>query len=299
MKLKLFLTFFVLCAMVIPFAGCASGSVVVANVSNLTSNGDYLDDQYTHTVSVKKVNVLAEFGITQKEWDSQYYGLELYSAFSSGNAYASEGEVRRRANDAIGIVAKSKKAHYSCLFGKNSSSKTSTLSTTRYQDTNLYGSNGRKIGTVSSPTTEYYDVTKHSFECYVVFFDEEDLIPFLRNSFESVNVYENYIFDEKNIDTDAFIFDATAVSGKFKDNIVFKSQTNEKYLQFDLYARKTTEEAWEKIGSAFLKEYDDWQFVDTELPVQKYRYFAVISQNGKKYNYTPIKQSNDLYIVVR
>lgn len=164
-------------------------SCVSANVSYLQENGNYLDDGFTHTVSVKKLNVLNEFGITQKEWDSCFEGLPIYRAFSSGNAYASRAEVEQRAYDAIEIVGKNKKTKYVAIMGKNTDVSKSISSYTTYNNSTIYGNNGYRA-TVSTPQTNYYDVVKYCFDCYVIFFDQEEEISLIRNIFGNINVYE-------------------------------------------------------------------------------------------------------------
>ena len=164
-------------------------SCVSADVSYLQENGNYLDDGFTHTVSVKKLNVLNEFGITQKEWDSCFEGIPIYRAFSAGNAYASRAEVEQRAYDAINIVGKNKMSNYVAIIGKNTDVYKSVSSYTTYNNSTIYGNNGYRA-TVSTPQTNYYDVVKYCFDCYVIFFNNEEEISLIRNIFGSINVYE-------------------------------------------------------------------------------------------------------------
>lgn len=179
---KLFLTFVIIASILLT-------SCISASDSYLQSNGNYLDEGYTHTISVKKLNILNEFGITQQEWNSCFKGLPIYRAYSAGNAYASRAEVEQRAYDAIKIVAKNRKAQYAALIGKNTNIQKSISSYTTYVNSQFYGNDGYRA-TISTPQKRYYDVEKYCFDCYVIFFDSADKIPIIRDVFGNINVYE-------------------------------------------------------------------------------------------------------------
>jgi hypothetical protein len=179
---KLFYLFVLLTSIL--FASCIS-----ASSSNLLGNGDYLDDGITHTISVRKLNVLYEFGITQEEWNSCLKGLSIYHAFSSGNAYASRAEVEKRAYDAIEVVAKDHYSKYAAIIGKNTDVHQYINSYTTYVNSQVYGSNGYRA-TISTPQRNYYNVEKCTFECYVIFFDSESKIKTIRDVFGNINIIQ-------------------------------------------------------------------------------------------------------------
>ena len=113
-----------------------------------------------------------------------------------------------------------------------------------------------------------------------------------------------FLLSEGTVDNSAFIFDIENIHGNirgnFKENVRFQSQTNDEKIAFDLYARKSEDDNWQKVASAYLKKFKD---TDTQIPaftdsMEKYRYFAVVAQNGKQYRYVVKKENNDLYITV-
>jgi hypothetical protein len=166
-------------------------SCVTASNEYIQADGNYIDSGFTHTVSVIKINVLNEFGITQKEWNACFERAEIYKAFSSGNAYASRSEVEHRAFEAIKIVASNNNLKFYALISKNTDVSQSIGSYTTYKNSNIYGNNGY-IATVSTPSTQYYDINKYSFSCYVMYFDDENEIDTIRNIFGAVNIFENF-----------------------------------------------------------------------------------------------------------
>ncbi|MBQ3825980.1 MAG: caspase family protein, partial [Spirochaetaceae bacterium] len=108
-----------------------------------------------------------------------------------------------------------------------------------------------------------------------------------------------FLLSEETVDSRAFQFDATAVQGKFKDNVRFFSEIADRNVGFDLYAKKADDEPWQKVGVSFLKNFGDTDFCDSALAnVAQYRYFAVLPHNKHDYRYSLSKKHNDLYITV-
>lgn len=110
-----------------------------------------------------------------------------------------------------------------------------------------------------------------------------------------------HLLSEETIDSNAEVLDAATVPGKFKDNVRFISQISDTNACFDLYARKSGAEPWQKVGCALLKKREDTDFVKSALvePVSSYSQFTVLAHNGKSYTYKLSKSSNDLYITVQ
>lgn len=110
-----------------------------------------------------------------------------------------------------------------------------------------------------------------------------------------------YVISEETIDDSAFVVDTLSVPGKFKDNVKIKNMSADSDMGFDVYARKTESDAWQKVGTAFVKGAGDEDFVWSALPdnVANYRYIAVLAHNGNTYAYEASKKHNDLYITVR
>ncbi len=110
-----------------------------------------------------------------------------------------------------------------------------------------------------------------------------------------------YVISNETVDDSAFLVDTLAVPGKFKDNVKIKNMSADSRMGFDVYARKTEADAWQKAGTAFVKSAGDEDSVWSILPddVANYRYIAVLAHNGKSYAYEASKKNNDLYITVR
>lgn len=110
-----------------------------------------------------------------------------------------------------------------------------------------------------------------------------------------------YVISKETVDDSAFVVDTLSVPGKFKDNVKVKNMSEDSNMGFDVYARKTEADAWQKVGTAFVKSAGDEDFVWSILPddVANYRFIAVLAHNGKTYAYEASKKNNDLYITVR
>lgn len=105
---------------------------------------------------------------------------------------------------------------------------------------------------------------------------------------------------EKEIET-AFIIDSDNIKGKFYEEIEFVNLTDDYGISFVVYASDYKDKGWKKAGGVILQEYNDSE--DLESPIEKtlhnFRYFAVVSKNGKNYNFEARKQKGDLVIFVR
>ncbi|MCH5295971.1 MAG: hypothetical protein J1F14_08760 [Treponema sp.] len=110
-----------------------------------------------------------------------------------------------------------------------------------------------------------------------------------------------YVISEETIDGGTFVIDANSVSGKFEDNMKIMNMSKDSGIGFDVYARKTENDGWQKAGTAFVKSAGDTDTVESILPesMAAYRYFALLPHNGASYNYHAEKKNNDLYILVQ
>ncbi|WP_298534575.1 hypothetical protein [uncultured Treponema sp.] len=95
------------------------------------------------------------------------------------------------------------------------------------------------------------------------------------------------------------IIDASAVSGKFKDNIVIISKISESSPSIKISA--ISNDSFIPIGTAVLHGFDDSLKFDSSksLRLADYKTFQLESSDGKTYTYKAEKRNNDLIIEVR
>ena len=142
------------------FLSCASVSVS----RDKLRDGNYIDNSFTHSIAVVRTYPLQEFGITPEEWKTHFDNSLLYRASGSGNAFMSKEEVKGFTFDAVRITTKNRHRKYSAIVeGKNG--------TTLYAD-------------------KYSLTEKYDFSCYAIMFDNEDLIPVLRETFGRLQILE-------------------------------------------------------------------------------------------------------------
>ena len=106
----------------------------------------------------------------------------------------------------------------------------------------------------------------------------------------------------QEIKNSAEIFDATAISGNFSDNVIVRNKTLNAAEFFTVYAFNDKNEYWSKVGYAdFSLTYNrESGEVNIDAPYEKvaeFKYFAIVPKSGKKYIYKAKKGSNDLIIV--
>lgn len=142
------------------FLSCASVSVS----RDKLRDGNYIDRSFTHTIEVVRVYPMAEFGITPEEWRTYFDNSLIYRASGSGNGFMSKEDVKGFTFDAVRITTKNRHRKYSAIVeGKNG--------TTLYAD-------------------KYSLTEKYNFSCYAIMFDNEDLIPVLRETFGRLQILE-------------------------------------------------------------------------------------------------------------
>ena len=161
---------FLIILMSLLFVSCVS----VSN-SNL-KGGNYIDKSFTHTITVEKTTPLVEFGITSEEWQEYFNNSLLYKAYGKGNGFMSASEVKSFTCDAIRLTARNKQKHFIAIVEGQSGSST------------LYLGQSSKIRNIT--THNYTPIEKYDFSCYAIMFDNEDLIPVLRENFGRIQVIQ-------------------------------------------------------------------------------------------------------------
>lgn len=150
------------------FVSCVSIS------NSKLKGGNYIDRSFTHTIIVTKTTPLLEFGITSEEWKEYFNDSLLYKAYGKGNAFMSKSEVKSFTCDAIRITAKNKGLKYAALIEGQSNTQTSFIG----QSSN--------IGSIT--IHNYSPLEKYDYSCIVVMFDNEELIPGLREAFGRIQI---------------------------------------------------------------------------------------------------------------
>jgi hypothetical protein len=150
------------------FVSCVSIS------NSKLKGGNYIDRSFSHTIIVTKTTPLVEFGITTEEWEKSFNDSLLYKAYGKGNAFMSESEVKNFTLDAIRLTARNKQKHFIAIVEGQSGSNT------------LYLGQSYNIGSVT--THSLSPVEKYDFSCLAIMFDNEDLIPGLREAFGRIQI---------------------------------------------------------------------------------------------------------------
>lgn len=152
----------VLCVFLV---GCVSTSR-----SKLDYKGNYIDKSFTHTITVERATPLSEFGLTPEEWKTNFYDALLYKAYGKGNGFMTREEVKQFTCDAVKITTNNRHKKYAAIVEGQSGIQTSFL--------------GQSSKTVSI----YSPIEKYDFSCYAVMFDNEALIPSLREAFGRIQI---------------------------------------------------------------------------------------------------------------
>ncbi len=113
-----------------------------------------------------------------------------------------------------------------------------------------------------------------------------------------INIWS--INDSENINKEkAEIIDASSLSGKFKDNVKLVNNTTETNLSFTVYGFNDKNEKWTKIGNTFLKNIGDDSIAMSPVEnIAQFKFFGIISNDGKSFNYSATKAHNDLIIIL-
>ena len=146
----------------IPFLFISCTSVKVSR--DKLRDGNYIDRSFTHSIEVIRVYPMAEFGITPEEWKTYFDNSLIYRASGSGNGFMSQSEVKQFTLEAIKLTTKNRHKKYSAI---------------------VEGHSGSTISAYNYSITEKYD-----YSCNAIMFDNEDLIPILRETFGRLQILE-------------------------------------------------------------------------------------------------------------
>lgn len=94
----------------------------------------------------------------------------------------------------------------------------------------------------------------------------------------------------------AFIVDPKPVKGKNSDFIQIINFTDDTSAVFEVWGYK---KAWEKIGDTKPVDYANQYMMETEFDhkLDKFKYFAIVSKDGKEYKYDYSKFVLNMYVV--
>lgn len=97
-----------------------------------------------------------------------------------------------------------------------------------------------------------------------------------------------------------YLFDASKVPGKVRDEIKIINMTPIDNLHFDVYFYDPKQETWIMYGRGYVKEYFDSDTVASPYEdfVGQFKYYAIVSGDGLLYRYEVQKKHHDLYIYV-
>lgn len=101
-------------------------------------------------------------------------------------------------------------------------------------------------------------------------------------------------------DEAAFVVDTKAVSGSQNDYVKFENCSSDSLISFRVYAYNSDQKSWFVWGKAELKGFGDVDTVDSPFSgsLRKFRWFAIKSENSKKYDYACSKSHNDFRVTV-
>jgi hypothetical protein len=99
----------------------------------------------------------------------------------------------------------------------------------------------------------------------------------------------------------AYVIDAFSVKGSFEDYVKLHNNSADSNMNFNVYVHHPGSHEWVLYGIGILKGFGDTDTIDSGIiddDIDKYRYFAIESLNGKNYKYSISKSRNDLHITI-
>jgi hypothetical protein len=96
----------------------------------------------------------------------------------------------------------------------------------------------------------------------------------------------------------SYVIDTFTEGGRqHKDYVKLHNLSRDTNMDFYVYMHSPDTNEWILYGAASLRGHGDTDTIDTDIKgINKYRYFAVESLNGKNYKYNFYKSNNDLHI---
>lgn len=97
----------------------------------------------------------------------------------------------------------------------------------------------------------------------------------------------------------AYVFDAKLLKKPYGDYCKLVNMSFEKGLSFDVYLMKSNKKEWVCAGGATLNEVLETVTLDSDYngDYSKYRYFALVPKDGRKYNVEFVWDMIDMYVV--
>lgn len=97
----------------------------------------------------------------------------------------------------------------------------------------------------------------------------------------------------------AFVADAKTLKEDYGDYCKVVNLTDESDISFDIYVMKSNKKAWTFAGTATLDGLLDTDTIESELngSFGRYRYFAIVPQDGKNYKVTAAADELNMYVV--
>ncbi len=97
----------------------------------------------------------------------------------------------------------------------------------------------------------------------------------------------------------AYVFDAKALKEDYDDYCKVVNLSFEENLSFDIYVMKSNKKEWVMAGSATVNGILDTCTLESELDGKfgRYRYFALVPQDGREYKVTFTYDEIDMYVV--
>jgi len=112
------------------------------------------------------------------------------------------------------------------------------------------------------------------------------------NSCTSLN-YPQPAFDN----TSVYVIDTSKARGSFEDYVKLHNVSSDSNISFRIYIHNSGSNEWITYGIGKLKGAGDTDTIDSGIKnIDRYRYFAIESMDGKKFKYEFYKNRNDLHI---
>lgn len=140
---------------------------------------------------------------------------------------------------------------------------------------------------------DYYSFDIFTEERFMFFFSDDTLVIAIG--------YDGEEPDTRYRET-ASIIEVRELRGDFEDNIKIINRSDDRRIDILVYGfDDEDEEHWTPIGYAYLKDYDDEDFVNPaikNLPVNRFKYYAAVAADGTEYEIDCFISHDDLCIEI-
>lgn len=157
-----------------------------------------------------------------------------------------------------------------------------------------------KSGKELKPSNYQYfaiELSKNAKAIYKAEKSHNDLVIEIRN--EGTDIAKT-AFPTYDGNPDAFLFDMNEIDDDADENMKLKGKfkTKEK-VGFNVFAFDKSLHKWVEFGTSYIERKNDTDSVEGKNnKLSRYRYFAIESMDGTKYNYEPEEDDDDLIIIV-